>query len=108
MAKQFEGTWEEILSHASEFDGCRVQVTLVEERTKAASAGPSNGSRSQEVVGSELLPGVIPGRQHGKPYKEWRKEIGATDISPEEFDAFERAIAENREMRRALALDRKD
>ena len=107
MSKQFEGTWEEVSARALEFDGRRVRLTLLDdERTKVGLQGPSNGRAAEEATRS-MPPGVIPGRQHGKPYKEWAKEIGATEITDQEFDAFERAIDENRAMRRALTEDRK-
>ena len=104
MAKQYEGTWEEVRAHASEFDGRRLRVTLLDDK-KTKAAGEPTEVRSGEGINSERFPGVIAGRQHGKPFKEWPSDVGATDISSEEFDAFEHAIAENRAMRRAVAED---
>jgi len=51
------------------------------------------------------LRSIIPGRNHGKLDKEWPQATVEADISSIEFDSFDRAIAENRAMRRDLAQD---
>ena len=109
MSKQFEGTWEEASANASDFEGHRVRVTLLEdERDPGQRGGAVNRTGAPEPKPTDVFRSVIPGRRHGKLYKEWVQEVTTKDISPDEFDAFESAIAENRAIRRALAQDSND
>ncbi len=107
MAREFEGTWEEVGVHAPELAGRRVRVAVLQDEApeKLELINPGqNGSK--DAVLDMPTPGLVEGRHGRKPFGEWTDYPLATDITDEEFDAFEKAIADNRAMRRALAQER--
>jgi len=109
MSKQFEGTWEEASAIASEFIGHRVRVTLLEDKPKKGRrAAEAKSDLTPDPKATDTMRSIIPGRNHGKLYKEWPRATADTDISRTEFDSFDLAIAENRAMRREFAQDSND
>jgi hypothetical protein len=111
MAKQIEGTWEEIAARAPELTGHRVRVTVLdgdEEKTESgATSNRTAQGAAEEVVN---IPGLIPGRKGLQPIRDWKAFMAELPHieDDEAFEVFERAIAENRAMRRALAQEGKD
>jgi len=58
-----------------------------------------------EQNGTDSLPHIRQGRNHGKVYKDWHQPVRETDITPSEFDACESEMADTRAIRRAIAQD---
>jgi hypothetical protein len=108
MAKQFEGTWEEVSANESALIGHRVRVTVLDKQEEGQPGVARNRTTASEPQETEGTPNIVPGRNHGKLYKDWPQEVRETDISSSEFDALDTAIAENRAMRRAVAQETHD
>lgn len=54
MTKVLEGTWEEIAAHASEWQGRKLRITVLDAPDKDASDedGPSVYDRVKHIIGS--------------------------------------------------------
>lgn len=103
MAKEMEGSWEEIASHASELAGHRVHLTILEDEEKPSV------SASTKSTPVDLLdrPGVIPPKEGMQPVKDLDAFLASLPrFTPEEADTLWQAIEENRAMRRAVAQEK--
>ncbi|HLK56775.1 MAG TPA: hypothetical protein VKU00_09435 [Chthonomonadaceae bacterium] len=99
--QEFEGTWEEVAALGSQFTGRRVRLILLDD-AKSELVVPQRPAPTPEQARLGILP---PAVGSGSGAEIMRFVRSQPRMAEKEFEEFERAIAENRAMRRQLAQD---
>ena len=100
---EFEGTWEEIATHASELAGCRVRLVVLtpESVTASDSNATESPSRSQESG----TPEDIFVQQHIQPVATLAAFLASLPDFGSDAEQLWEAILEDRTQRHALVQE---
>jgi hypothetical protein len=93
-----EGTWEEVLEHASELQGRKVRVQLLPIEDSPIPESNPAAAASGRVLGPDGVLSPAQPRVFTTPH-EFLEGVGP--FNREEADALEQAIEENRTIRRS-------
>ena len=99
---EFEGTWEEIATHASELAGCRVRLIVLtpENVTTGDSNDTESLSRSQESETQNLFV-----QQHIQPVATLATFLASLPDFGSDAEQLWEVILEDRTQRRALVQE---
>ena len=102
--REIEGTWEEVSSHALQYAGRRVRLTLLD--TDNDKTGNVTLPQRPEPTPEQARFGILPAATgNGSGVDIMRFVRSQPRMTDEEYEEFEQGIAENRARRRKLAAE---
>jgi hypothetical protein len=106
MPMVLEGTWEEIAAQAEQLAGKRVRLEVfLEAAEEVLPSVPPRPEPTPEQKRMGILP-AVGGVRPIEDFEAWMRSIPHFDGTDEEFEAFERAVADNSAMRRQVAQEK--
>ncbi|HEY7493513.1 MAG TPA: hypothetical protein VIH59_20680 [Candidatus Tectomicrobia bacterium] len=100
---EFEGTWEEIATHASELAGCRVRLIVL--TPESVTAGHSNDTEAPSRSQESGTPEDIFVQQHIQPVATLAAFLASLPDFGSDAEQLWEAIFEDRTQRRALVQE---
>lgn len=102
---EFEGTWEEIISHAKDLAGRKVRLTVLTPDTAAEHNDSDDGAESSASFWKSETPEEIFSRRDISPVTTLTTLLDSLPDFGEDALTLWDAIAENRAQRRASSGD---